>query len=95
MYEGSCHNGHDIFRFLLALKCKHFKMGDNSISSIIGMLASFLPEDNIISKVLQEQATPTYKLLQIMNDMASLEKCLKVDVIKLLCNPCGARCVGP
>ena len=84
LYEGSCHNGHDLFRFLLALKCKHFKMGDNAISSIIGMLASFLPEDNIIAKALQEHPT-TYKLLQVMNDMASLEndmRCLKVDVCR-------------
>jgi hypothetical protein len=43
LFAGSPHKAKDIARFLMALKCRHMKMGDSAMSAIIGMLASFLP----------------------------------------------------
>jgi len=44
LFEGSRHKGKDMARFFLALKCKHYKMGDTAIAGMVGMMASFLPE---------------------------------------------------
>lgn len=44
LFPGSRHEGKDLARFILALKCKHYKMGDNAIAAVVGMMASFLPE---------------------------------------------------
>jgi len=48
LFPGSIHTGKDVARLLLALKCKHYRMGDSVVSSVFGMLASFLPEGNSI-----------------------------------------------
>ena len=44
LFDGSKHKGKDLARFVLGLKCKHFKMGDTAIAGNMGMLASFLSE---------------------------------------------------
>lgn len=44
LFQGSDHDGKDLARIILALKCKHYKMGDNAIAAVVGIMASFLPE---------------------------------------------------
>ena len=48
LFDGSKHKGKDLARFVLGLKCKHFKMGDTAVAGIMGMLASFLPEGTLM-----------------------------------------------
>lgn len=91
LFRGSTYTGKDLARFLLSFKARHLKIGDGILANIVAIMATFLPNDNVLKKCLPEK-TSTYFLLKSLDNLASFKtylRCLKID-----CCPSNKKCMG-
>lgn len=86
LYDGCSHSLKDFSRYMLALK-NSLSGGDEAFAAVLGTVLSFLPDDNLMSKCLEEAPT-TYKLLQVL----SVTACLRSDLRTYQFNSCKDGC---
>jgi hypothetical protein len=87
LFMGSSSTGKDLARYLLSLKATHLKMGDGVFSSMVGMVAQFLPAGNLLQRILKKHPSE-YFLLKCIDNLAAFETQLRTIIVDVCINGC-------
>lgn len=89
LFQGSKYSGKDLARFLLSFKARYLKIGDGILANVVALMATFLPQDNLLRRSLPD-TTSTYYLLKTLDNLA----CFKTSLRCLKIHCCVKKCMG-
>ena len=89
LYLGSTYKGKDLCRALLEMKSANAVIGDRLLATIVGLIVTFLPKENLFADILTRNPS-MYSILKTVQNVADMQH----DMNTYAVDACPNGCVG-